>query len=107
MLDDARLMCDAGVVPREYGENVREDIADAGREPGLIIVERSAGVVARESKTGVEPSASAPDQRNPSKRPDVRISHSELLMLDNVTSRSWVCGFLMRYKALSASRGAC
>ncbi|KUI61280.1 hypothetical protein VP1G_08465 [Cytospora mali] len=48
------------------------------------------GVVASSS------AESAPDQRNPSKRPLMRISHSGGLMSQIVESRSCMCGYLTR-----------
>ena len=61
----------AGVGPREGGR-----LAGVGPREG-------AGEGATESGNSV----SAPDQRKPSKRPEMRISHSELLMRDSVTRR--------------------
>ena len=75
---------------------------DIGPRKGIVFN----GVGPREGVgDGLEEFGSAPDQRKPSKRPDVRISHSDTLILDMVARRLCNCGCFSRYIAASGSLG--
>lgn len=107
MTDDERETNEAGVVPREYMPEYGVVLRDAPK-PDVCRVpilgakgggrvggggkKLLAGVAPRDngfSIVGVIPSSpSAPDQRNPSNRPEMRISHSCGLISIMVARRS-------------------
>ena len=88
-----KFRCIAGDIVATRGGPGKKPLAGVGPLEGV-------------SAVGVGTSSSAPDQRKPSKRPEMRISHSCGLMSEMVWRRSCVCGYLTRYAMDSASRGA-
>jgi len=89
------------VVPRgEKGVVVREKVNAVGPRDSA-----RGWVLVGTEVNGEVPVSSAPDQRKPSKRPEIRMSHSGALMAAIVAKALCRLGFLRRYMAVSGCRG--